>query len=344
MTTPADKAKLIVHIGAGKTGSSSIQFTLRDNQDHLKQHGFKYLGLMLEHVAEKVDLGWNFTGGSQKLFDRPLEQATDEIYGLLSRELAALPARGVHTAIWSNEWMFTREARIIPALERIRADGHEVRIICYIRRHDKWARSAYAQWGIKHKAYPGRVRPFSEWSKGRSFAFYPAVAPWLEAFPGQVSLYNYDTAGEVVSHFCKAVGYAPAVIVQDNVTPTEEVMAAWAVFNSRFEDEVLPIRFMAALRPSGAMAAADHPLPPMAALYPTEADLARVRERNAADRAALNKVLEAQGEAPLPDDPVRQKDVDIDPWKMNQMLLTMVFSLQQQVNGLRNRIQALETK
>ena len=49
------KIELILHIGAGKTGTSSIQETLRNNSLALNDQHVKYLGLMLEFAEHKYD-------------------------------------------------------------------------------------------------------------------------------------------------------------------------------------------------------------------------------------------------------------------------------------------------
>lgn len=328
------KPKLIVHIGAGKTGSSSIQFTLLENQADMNAHGFKYLGLMLENVGEKQKFEWMSAGASKKLLAMATEDASDQVYAVLRREMDTLQDQKIHTAVWSNELMFTRESWFVPALKRIQADGNDVKIICYVRRHDKWARSAYAQWGIKHKAYPGPVRSFAEWSKGRSFHFYPAVKPWFDAFADNTSLFNFDAAGEVVSHFCNAIGYSPLKIVQENITPSKELMAVWAVFNSRFNDEVLPVRFTSAVRGTGLMEKSALSLPKLRKLYPSEEDMVHIRDVNGPDREALDGLLVAQGQVPLDNAAFSEEQTELDQWKMNQILLRLIFELQEKVHEL----------
>lgn len=328
------KPKLIVHIGAGKTGSSSIQFTLRENQVDLNSHGFKYLGLMLEHLCQKNDYSWSFPEGSRNLLDLPIVTASDQVYAALRGELDELESRGLHSAIWSNEWMFTRDMWFIPALKRIQADGNEVEIVCYVRRHDKWARSAYAQWGIKHKTNRGPVQPFSEWATGRTFQFFPAVEPWLSGFPTGFKLLNFDSAGDVVEHFCKTIGYKPEQIIQENTTPHEEVMAAWAVFNSQYEKEVLPVHFTSATRGSGILEEKSLRMPELKFLYPNSDDFSRIRVAAESDCNRLNQILQSQGEERLENGPLCERDLSLDPWKMNLMLMKIIFSLESRIAAI----------
>jgi len=333
--------KLLVHIGAGKTGSSSIQKTLRANQEHLKANGFKYLGLMLEHVEEKSDFDWNFIGGSDLFFEHDPEKVISQASKVLRAEIESLRDGSIHTLIWSNEWMFTRDAWIVPILNKIRDDGNEVEIVCYVRRHDKWAQSAYSQWGIKHKTYKGPLRNFREWKAGRSFNFLPSFQPWQDAFEGSCNLFNYDTSGEIVSHFCRKIGYSPQEIIRDNVTPSSELMAAWAVFNSRFDSEVPAARFESLANEAGLLAEGSLRGPDLSALYPTPEDMAQIREDCSADFEALNELLGQFNEPLLSNEPFEMRRVDLNESKMDLLLLKLVFSLQRQIGALRDEINRL---
>ena len=54
----ADLPELIVHIGAGKAGSTSLQFTLRRNAEALSAAGLSYMGLALEEIPGAERHGW----------------------------------------------------------------------------------------------------------------------------------------------------------------------------------------------------------------------------------------------------------------------------------------------
>jgi hypothetical protein len=343
MTLASKGPKLIVHIGAGKTGSSSIQITLRECQEELRQQGFKYLGLMLEHVDQKTELSWHFTGGSDVFFGLRPATAAEDTYGILRKELEKLQGQGINTAIWSNEWMFTRDKWVLPAIKRLRDDGYEIEIIVYVRRHDKWAKSAYAQWGLKHKTYTGPLKSFRDWSKGRDFSFFTSIEPWLKVFPGAVSVFNYDSSGEIVSHFCRVIGFSPPKIVQDNVTPSDEVLAAWAIFNSRFQGEVQAARFEGLVRGTGLLTSTSVGLPPLNELRPTDEDLTKLWGSYSLDRVKVNELLVSRGEPPLLDSPIEADTRELDPWKMTQVLLKIIFSLDQQLTALRGRVKKLES-
>src|SRR6266545_260795 len=144
--------QLIVHIGNGKTGTSSIQETLRLSQDKLRQRGIVYLGLNLEHVPDKK-YEWQRASGSEKFHALDAEVATAQLFEILHSAVNFVKSLGISRAIWSNEWLFARGKAAVPALSALAADGVEVKILAYVRRHDAWARSSYIQWGLKHKTY-----------------------------------------------------------------------------------------------------------------------------------------------------------------------------------------------
>lgn len=339
-----DHPRLIVHIGAGKTGSSSIQLTLSNNAAALASQGVKYLGLMLEHAVTQTGRDWQRTPGSPAFFagaEPPANHAQD-LERILSDELAAASDAGLHTLIWSNEWMYSRHDRVLEALLRLRAAGHPVQVICYLRRHDKWVQSAYTQWGLKNKTYPGPIRPYGVWKQGRSFAQMPAVQPWIDAFGPDCLLFNFDAVGDVVTHFNARLGLTGLVPENDNISPDAAELAAWSVYNNRFEEVIAAGRFPQLLQPTLAQDALKARLPPLDALMPTPEDLARVVEENAADIAALNAAFAARGEAALRfDSPARQSQHPA-PWEMDQFMLKMIFALQEQIMGLRARLAKAE--
>lgn len=85
-----EKTKLIVHIGAGKTGSTSIQSTLRENQKVLAENGCKYLGMMLEKAQPRSSYDWQQPSGSPMFFSLTPDLASMQLYDLLKSELLEL--------------------------------------------------------------------------------------------------------------------------------------------------------------------------------------------------------------------------------------------------------------
>jgi hypothetical protein len=110
--------RIFIHIGMPKSGSSSIQRTLKEN-----------LQLALKH-------GVSCVYGSDCLYDLALDDGAP---------VPDIPP-SCHTAIFSDERLFHRVSndiearRIIDALQRYSTD---IRVICYIRREDEVFVSSY---------------------------------------------------------------------------------------------------------------------------------------------------------------------------------------------------------
>jgi len=333
--------KLVVHIGHGKTGSSSIQKTLVEGGPGLARQNIRYLGIMLEYAQNTAKPKWQFPEGSDIFFSpQKADERAREIYPILKEELEVLAKQGVKTAIWSNEWILERYAYIIPALQRLRSEGHEVHLQCYVRHPDKWAQSAYSQWGLKHKSYPGEIRPFGKWRSvfGSSFKVYPDVKQWADCFGSDFHLFNFDEAGNVVAHFLKANSVQDLNVVNENITPSPEIIAAQAVFNNRSYDPVWPqsfdpfLNFLQKHDPAGVKT------PELGDLMPSRDELAQLVEESSDDILKVNSILEASGEPRLSfSSPPKQIDQPTS-WEMEQFLLKAVFALFQQVTHLQNEL------
>lgn len=338
--------KLIVHIGHGKTGSSSIQQSLLAARSQLVAQNVKYLGLMLEHAHSAQNFAWQVMSGSDRFFDNtPPDTANAQLTALLDSELQQLAAQKVETAIWSNEWILTRSRSVLPALQELQRRGHVIELQCYVRRHDKWAQSAYAQWGLKHKTYQGHIRDFASWLPvfgDRDFRFAPSLSIWEAAFGTDLRVFNFDTAGDVVQHFMSINGLKDVPSIHENISPDATITAAQAVFNGRSKAPVLPMAFDRIQILAEKSDENRGTLPPLDRLAPSvEALAALVRDR-AEDISRLNTLLLRSGEPPLSfDTPPRQMQHP-SPWEMDQLLLKLIFGLADEVEQLRGQVAALQ--
>lgn len=340
--------KLIVHIGNGKTGSSSIQKTLLEAHARLAAQNVIYLGIMLEHARNVVRPAWQFVGGSARFFDEtPSETATAQLIDLLDEELHKLAGEGITKAIWSNEWILTRPQAILPCLQELQHRGVPVEIQCYVRRHDKWAQSAYAQWGLKHKSYSGPIRDFATWlvDRGdRDFRFAPSLEVWEGTFGADLRVFNFDKAGDVVQHFLAANGIKDIPSINDNVSPDPVVTAAQAVFNSRARAAVLPAAFdrLRALAEKSDENAAY--LPTLDQLAPSAATLGDIVRDSAEDIARIDALLQRSGEPVLSLDPAPQPLGHPSSWDMDQLILKFIFGLADEVAQLSEQVANLQAK
>ncbi len=333
------KTTLIVHAGFGKTGTSSIQSTLRSNSTTLKKDGIKYLGRMLENCDDPEAQGWRTSGNTTFLKGPVDETSVTEVIQVLGDELDRLSQDAIHTAVWSHEAIAGRLDRVLPVIQAMKAKGHDVKVVAYVRRHDSWAKSAYVQWGIKHKTYPGKLRNFADWITERPIKFKTKIESWSGALGDGFHLRNYDAADDVVLDFLSFIGAAPLPLDKTNTAPAPEVTAAWAVYNAQFRQRNSARDFSLFVRDLGIGSANEAKLPDLQDMFPSTSQLADLVAGEKEDIAAVNAMLKAQGQPELSfEKPLRETPLATS-WEMDQMLLRMVFALQRQVNELQTKLE-----
>jgi hypothetical protein len=324
---------LIVHIGAGKTGTSSIQAALKENGKLLEQHRVKYLGMLLEYSHKEYP--WQFPGGSVDFLRLPVGRQKREVLDILKKEIEGDDS--TDTLVWSNEWMFGRHNTFIPALNAAKEFGYNVIIVCYVREHGSWSRSAYEQWGIKHKTYVGEIKTYREYFEANPIRFMASINPWIKAFDCNVKLRNFESRGDVVSDF-----FAELVIneefrasrVNEKLSPEE--LLARAVFNNLSPSPTSPVEFLRCFRaqelhtPLGSESW-------MKRLLPTPDDIEWLRKATSADLGQLNQILKSSGEPPLV-----YREVRLSEYKNNQDVLNML--LLQLLTIQAKRISRLESE
>lgn len=335
--------RLIVHIGQGKTGSTSIQHALNSNLDALKSQGIHYLGHMLENGGTKQKQSWQHPGGVwQLLHQMPDETVTDQVAKVLGETLDHLSETGTKVAVWSNEALFQRRLGVAPALVKLRAAGRPISVVAYLRRHDSWAQSAYAQWGIKHKTNTGPVRSFRDWIIDNPVRFAEPLDYWNQQLGQDFQIVNFDKTDNVTEDFLSRIGATGIAAHRVYETPSTDVLSAWAVHNSRFPTETLPGSFMRILNASGVL---NEPAPDVADpkdLLPSADDLADVLTDASEDFDRVNALLAKKGQPQFDKAaPAKPKAAPTD-WEMTKLLMTMVSSQQEQIIRLRKRVEVLE--
>ncbi|QYK40372.1 MAG: hypothetical protein KF887_13185 [Paracoccaceae bacterium] len=340
MTRPP---QLILHIGAGKAGSTAIQFALKRNPQVLAGQNAAYVGLMLEHVPGATQHDWCVEGQPNRFFRQPPRERArvdEEVYRVIRDGLDRFAAAGVDRVVWSNEAFLPNSERIIAIIQRLARDGVPLRIVCYVRRHDKWARSAYVQFGLKGKMYPGPIRSFAEWVESHPVAFADQVDTWRSAFPGVVELYNVDAVDDAVSHFCGIADLSGIPSMRANEAPSNPLLAAYVVHNSQIDQPAPPELMATLIAPMRISGPRQSTVAPLEALLPTTADLLALQETCRADFDRLNALLAEQGQPPLTFDTPDEQRRSVTPWEMDRLLLQMVLSLQKQVNELKAELEA----
>ena len=334
--------ELVVHIGHGKAGSTSIQRTLDHAQTELRAQGIAYLGRTLEHCTAREPFSWQTPEGAARLLHAmPPDLAAAEIVEVLSAELSHLRGAGIERAIWSNEALFARHEPAIAGLTALRDAGHTVRVALYLRRHDHWAKSAYFQWGIRHKSYKGPVMGFEDWVAARPVGFAGPLGRWQEAFGQDLDLRNFHAVGDVVADFLRIAGARDIATITAYETPSPRVLAAWALYNSLSEEEQTPDRFARVLNALGFLGA-EPTAPDLDALFPSSEDLERILDAAADDVDAVNAAFREKGVADFTDVPAPRGAAAPGQAELMAMTMQMVFRLQEQVLRLKRQVRDLE--
>lgn len=192
--------QLIVHIGMGKTGTTSIQGGLDQNTPTLAAAKVQYLGSWFD-----VGAG-DYIGRSNqiKFFSLP----TDELkaFGKLYVEklLRTSNESAIKTFIISNEALWGQSKKLKPFFDVV-ADSIDTRFVGYVRNAHDWLPSAYAQWGVVHKVYAGPVRSFRSRAPDLVKA-YREVLHWSKLYGDKFTLRDYDSTSDVFQDFVELIG------------------------------------------------------------------------------------------------------------------------------------------
>lgn len=147
------KPRIVIHIGATKTGSTFIQHMLEENRPALLREGiwFPEIGLFWQQTRPRKQAGHShFTPAAVRREPGPREH--------LQRGLELMEGR-VHTIILSSEAFFLQQNAHFLANYFA---GHPVEMVVYLRRQDDWANSQYCEF-VSGGAV-GRVdMPMPEW-------------------------------------------------------------------------------------------------------------------------------------------------------------------------------------
>lgn len=169
---------LILHIGMGKTGTTSVQVFLKRNAALLQSAGF-------------------VTFGPGEVPSCPQVELTDSARLLRALGEIRARARRAHSVVWSLEGLGTTHFAADPArLEAIRTrlPASKVTVVVYLRRQDAFAASAYLQWNVVHKSYRGPVQTFDERFPAvygeapgskieeTNLNYHAVIRPWADTF------------------------------------------------------------------------------------------------------------------------------------------------------------------
>lgn len=335
------KPEVICHIGTGKAGSTAIQQSLnRARKRLLEEEQTKYLGIMLEHLADADKYSW---AGDKRAIKQMSRAECGKTLGEAVRdELVMLEKAGVKRVIWSAEAIFEAGRKFGNVLEFLRRVGYPVRVICYIRGPERRISSLFVQQGIRSKI-EDEFKTFSEWYYPGRGQLLPKLQYWIDTFGKELELYNFDALKDIVTHFCGQVGIEPLQGVRSNESPADAVLAAAAFYTARAKGPTDPTQFDGVMRSLGVPRGARFDVPTLDRIMPGKEDLEAIREEYAGEVATLNALLTARGEPPLEPRSARTY-AQPDPWAFDQLLLQTVLTLNERVEKLERQLAAEKQK
>ncbi|RLJ58923.1 hypothetical protein BCF46_1061 [Litoreibacter meonggei] len=191
-------SRLIIHIGAPKTGTTAIQSHLYRNQDALRNQSVNYTVTQRNHIAHNI-------------LPRVIRKGSGPAYFEdLVNEIQQSPA---DSHIISSEMLFNPE--IARRMCQLAADHlpqdilKNTKIICYLRRHDQFLESLYKQF-VKRGKIPADPPEFLEQQLSK-LSYQRVLSTYGDVF-GQdnVVIRPFDRAklegGDVVQDFFSCLG------------------------------------------------------------------------------------------------------------------------------------------
>lgn len=172
--------KVYIHIGIGKTGTSSIQKMMKDNQEKLKLNGVLY---PLAHLHP--------SGAQHILADFKNENMSDKIKDLFEKCKNEYDSINATSMILSAEGFCFCKQKYIDSLKNIFI-GWNVKIIFYIRNQVDILKSSYLQ---AVKANTTEFTTFDEYYKRSrgAFKYTQRIEGWSNAFGKEaIIVKNYD--------------------------------------------------------------------------------------------------------------------------------------------------------
>jgi hypothetical protein len=332
---------LIWHIGAGKTGTTSIQSTLSQNKQVLESRGVRYIGYMLEGAKVRL-YPWQKPSQTE-VFHTLNESDTEEaLEAILRAEVEDAKKTGVHTLIWSNESFPGRCEKVFNVLEKLEQKYFQLRRIAYVRSYEKWAKSAYLQWGIKHKTYTGELIPFKKWFLTRTHGFYESFRPIIERSPDKITIRNMESVDDVVSDFLSFCNVQPDGIMISRVYESPKNIEVYlrSIFNNSFEEMVTPDVYDTTV--ACRMKIGSAPANFLQYLLPSKDDLVSVTEFYEKDKQLLNNFLEQKNEHILPAYIHSDTDLTIDLGVLIGCLSEIILSQNKQLELIANQLETVQ--
>jgi len=240
------KPVIYLHIGTNKTGTTAIQRHFEKHRQFYKTHALLYpetTNVAGAHHALSSSLGFRHTSSPEDWL-MGLDDIND---GLLDE----INNADVSSVIFSSE-MFVLNNPV----EKVRQffEGFQVNVVVYLRRHDHWWQSAYAQ-AVKTKAlppWPRGVRGFVNFNKNRKNGcsnYGLLLDRWSKHFGRENILVRpyeqLQNKPDIVSDLLKTIGFTcddpqkPRLTERENESLSAYTLGLIDVFQRTQIDDVL---------------------------------------------------------------------------------------------------------
>lgn len=202
------------HLGWPKTGSTSIQYFLRDGRKRLAEAGWFYAPNFMEEAEGGAGGGRGGASGSvhsailkELLPSRARSSALRPGYSPLHATLEAFERSECRTLVLSNENLFWSSRKLLAERLPQAWREHRVRLIAYARRFDEYYPSLYKQ---RLGASPDFVRDYPAFVESRlsETRVGDHVERLKQVFGGEFDLRSFERARDrgLLEDFCDALG------------------------------------------------------------------------------------------------------------------------------------------
>jgi len=337
------RPRLVLHAGLGKTGSSAIQKYLRTEATALEREGLCYLGMELERSAPSpLDFGEDARIADLLAFPPDDPRALQRrLVSLITDKMAARPE--TQTFVWSQVALGPAFEVMGPVVRRL-AKICDVDVVLYFRHQADWLASAYAQWGVKHKTYPGPIRSFDEFRPlaVRWGAEYRAVIEgWRAIRAATVHVRSYDLADDMVADFAAVTGIAPVAADrtahQHYATPDTAVLSLFKLHQGQSDAPALPGALLSLLARHGVAERRYRPVDP-ADTTPSGPEWDALVASFAAENAALERDFGLTLVPPAPR--VAPGEPHAAPATLIPPLLDLLIAMDARIVALERRLKA----
>ncbi|MFV0514698.1 MAG: polysaccharide biosynthesis protein [Jhaorihella sp.] len=235
--------ELILHIGMGKTGTTSIQKAIRENAESLRAQGVDYLGMLFDLIDPELnsnDLQRTFFASS---VERP-DAVADLFLDALQQKQAS---SGIPRFLLSNESLLQQHRTLIPFISSLRQKV-AVRLIAYVRDPRDWLPSAYNQWFVYHKTCSGPLPSYVEGGR-KLLEMYDDLHAWHREYSDIMTVRSFSKSDNVVLDFADVLGVTmrvPEGRSLERLETSESLLRA--IYNTRLPEQALPDLFNHAFR------------------------------------------------------------------------------------------------